>query len=63
MVEYDADYPAKPAVEDIEMEDTVGINLGITNFIHDSDGRAFSPVDEGTDHERIEKTDFSFIDE
>ncbi|MDY6774987.1 MAG: transposase [Halobacteria archaeon] len=55
IVEYDADYPEKPAVEDIDVEDTVGIDLGITKFIHDSDGRAFRPLDEEDDRERIEK--------
>ena len=55
MVEYDADYPEKPAVADIDVEDTVGIDLGITKFIHDSDGRAFRPLDEEEDRERIDK--------
>ncbi|TYL38026.1 transposase [Natronococcus pandeyae] len=55
MVEYDADHPDKPAVEDIEVEDTVGIDLGITKFIHDSGGRAFKPLDEEADRERIDK--------
>jgi putative transposase len=54
VVEYDAEYPDKPAVEDIDVADTVGIDLGITKFIHDSDGRAFRPLDENTDRERIE---------
>jgi len=55
MVEYEADYPENPAVEDINVEDTVGIDLGITKFTHDSDGRAFRPLDEEEDRERIEK--------
>jgi putative transposase len=55
VIEYDADYPEKPAVEDIDVEDTVGIDLGITKFIHDSDGRAFAPLGEENDRERIEK--------
>ncbi|MFP4627280.1 MAG: RNA-guided endonuclease InsQ/TnpB family protein [Natronomonas sp.] len=55
IVEYEADYPDKPAVEDIEVEDTVGIDLGITKFIHDSDGRTFRPLDEDEDRERIDK--------
>ena len=55
VVTYDADYPAKPDVEDIDSEDTVGVDLGITKFIHDSDGRAFTPLDEETDRTRIEK--------
>jgi putative transposase len=54
VVEYDANYPDKPTVEDIDVADTVGIDLGITKFIHDSDGRAFRPLDENTDRERIE---------
>jgi len=55
MVEYDADYPEKPAVENIAVEDTVGIDLGITKFIHDSDGRVFRPLDGEVDRERIDK--------
>jgi len=55
MVEYDADYPEKPDVEDIGVEDTVGIDLGITKFIHDSDRRAFRPLDGEEDRDRIDK--------
>ncbi|WP_394740780.1 RNA-guided endonuclease InsQ/TnpB family protein [Natronococcus roseus] len=55
MIEYDADYPEKPTVADIDAEDTVGIDLGITKFIHDSDGRAFRPVDEEEERECIDK--------
>ncbi len=55
IVEYDADYPDKPAIEDIDVENTVGIDLGITKFIHGSDGRAFQPLDEDDDRERIDR--------
>jgi len=55
IIEYEADYFEKPAIDDIDVEDTVGIDLGITKFIHDSDGRAFQPLDEEKDRERIEK--------
>ena len=55
VVEYDAGYPEKPDVEDIDVEDTVGIDLGITKFVHDSDGRAFRPLDEADDRARIER--------
>jgi putative transposase len=55
IVEYDAEYPEKPAVEDIDVEDTVGIDLGITKFIHDSDGRSVTPLDEESDRKRIDK--------
>ena len=54
VVEYDTEYPDKPAVEDIDVEDTVGIDLGITKFIHDSENRTFARLDEETDRERIE---------
>lgn len=54
-VEYDADYPEKPPIESIDPSDTVGIDLGITKFIHDSTGRAILPLDEQADRERVEK--------
>lgn len=55
VVEYDADYPEKPPIESIDPDDTVGIDLGITKFIHDSSGRAVLPLEEETDRRRIEK--------
>jgi putative transposase len=55
MIEHEPEYPEPPNVEDIEPEDTVGIDLGITKLIHDSDGRTFAPLDEEEDRERIEK--------
>lgn len=38
----DAEYPDKPAIDDIELKNTVGINLGITKFIHDFENRTFA---------------------
>jgi putative transposase len=55
VVDYDPDYPAPPAVEEIDPDRVVGIDLGITKFIHDSDGRAFRPLDETADRERIDR--------
>jgi len=55
VVDHDPEYPEKPAVETIQLEDTVGIDLGILKFAHDSDGNAVTPVDESEDRERIEK--------
>jgi putative transposase len=55
VVTYDADYPEKPEVEDIDVQDTVGIDLGITKFVHDSENRAFARLDEHDGRERIEK--------
>jgi Transposase and inactivated derivatives len=50
----------RPAVEDINVEDTVGIDLGITKFVHDSEDRTFARLDEHTDRERIERRHRSF---
>lgn len=38
-------------MKDINVEDMVGIDLGITKVIHDSEGRAFAPLDEQADRE------------
>jgi putative transposase len=46
VVDHDPEYPEKPAVETIQLEDTVGIDLGILKFTHDSDGNAVTPLDE-----------------
>jgi putative transposase len=47
--------PEKPAVEDINSEDTVGLDLGVVNFIHDSDGRSIGRLDLSDDRERLER--------
>jgi putative transposase len=55
VVDYEPDYPEPPTIEEIDAEDTVGIDLGITSFIHDSTGRSFQSLDEQTDRKRIER--------
>ncbi len=55
VVDHDPEYPEKPAVENIQLEDTVGIDLGVLKFTHDSDGNAVTPLDESEERERIEK--------
>jgi len=55
VVDHNPEYPDKPAVKNIQLEDTVGIDLGILKFTHDSDGTAVTPLDESEDRERIEK--------
>lgn len=55
VVDRDVEYPEKPAVEDIQPKDTVGIDLGALKFVHDSNGVAVTPLDEAEDRERIEK--------
>jgi len=55
VVDYDPEYPERPAVEDISPEETVGIDLGITKFIHDSNNRSFESLDETRDRDRIDR--------
>ncbi len=47
--------PEKPGPDEIDTEDTVGLDLGITNFIYDSDGRQVSRLDLSSDRERLER--------
>ncbi|KTG11364.1 transposase [Haloprofundus marisrubri] len=46
--------PGKPAPEDIGSDDAVGLDLGVLNFIHDSDGRAVGRLNLSDDRERLE---------
>ncbi|WP_090311802.1 RNA-guided endonuclease InsQ/TnpB family protein [Natronorubrum texcoconense] len=47
--------PKKPAPEDINSEDTVGLDLGVLNFVSDSDGRSIGRLDLDDDRERLER--------
>jgi len=47
------DTPEKPDPENINPDDTVGIDLGVLNFIHDSDGRSVKRLDLSDDRERL----------
>ena len=49
------DAPEKPEPSEVDTEDTVGLDLGILNFIHDSDGRQISRLDLSADRERLEQ--------
>lgn len=51
----ETDAPEKPAVEDIDADDAVGIDLGVLNFVHDSAGRAVERLDLSDDRERLER--------
>ncbi|MFC7198991.1 RNA-guided endonuclease InsQ/TnpB family protein [Halospeciosus flavus] len=51
----ETDTPEKPAVEDVDPDDTVGLDLGVLNFIHDSDGRSIGRLDLSDDRERLER--------
>ena len=47
--------PEKPKPNEIDAAETVGIDLGISKFIHDSDGRAIDRLDLSADRERLER--------
>lgn len=49
------DTPEKPDPEDIDLEDTVGLDLGVLSFVHDSDGRSVERLDLSDDRERLER--------
>ncbi|OIB55776.1 RNA-guided endonuclease InsQ/TnpB family protein [Natrialba sp. SSL1] len=49
------DEPEKPEPEDIDSEDTVGLDLGVLNFIHDSKGRSIDRLDLSDERERLER--------
>jgi len=49
------DEAAKPDPEDIDGENTVGLDLGVLNFIHDSDGRSIDSLDLSDERERFER--------
>ncbi|MEF8870420.1 MAG: transposase [Haloarculaceae archaeon] len=45
----------KPDVEEIDLSDCIGIDLGILNYITDSDGRAITRLDLSDERERLER--------
>ncbi|HKL30756.1 MAG TPA: transposase, partial [Natrialbaceae archaeon] len=47
--------PDKPDPAEIDPDDTVGLDLGVLNFIHDSDGRSIDRLDLSDDRERLER--------
>ena len=51
----EVDEPEKPAVEDIDVGDCVGIDLGVLNFTHDSNGLVVDRLDLSNDRERLER--------
>lgn len=47
--------PALPVAEDVTAEDVVGIDLGITHFVVDSDGRAIDRIDFTAERRRLKR--------
>lgn len=51
--------PEKPDAEDVDAEDTVGLDLGVLNFIHDSDGRSIGRLNLSDARDRLEREQHS----
>ena len=51
----DADLPEKPAVDSLDTSNSVGIDLGILNYIHTSDGKTVDWLDLEDDYERLRR--------
>jgi len=51
----DADLPEKPAVESLNASNSVGIDLGIRNYIHTSDGTTVDWLDLDDEYERLHR--------
>ncbi|WP_254532664.1 RNA-guided endonuclease InsQ/TnpB family protein [Natrinema gelatinilyticum] len=47
--------PEQPDPADIDAEDTVGIDLGVLNFVHDSDGRSVGRLDLSDERKHLER--------
>ena len=51
----DADLPEKPTVDSLDASNSVGIDLGILNYIHTSDGKTVDWLTLEDDHERLRR--------
>ncbi len=54
VLEFDST-PRKPSVEDIEVKDCVGIDVGITNYVFDSDKLSVGSLDVSQELDRLKK--------
>jgi putative transposase len=51
----DADLPEKPDVDSLDASNSVGIDLGILNYIHTSDGKTVDWLDLDDEYERLQR--------
>jgi len=51
----DADLPEKPAVDSLDTSNSVGIDLGILNYIHTSDGTTVDWLDLDAEYDRLRR--------
>lgn len=54
------DMPEKPAVDEIDAEDMVGIDLGVLAFAHTSDGVAYERLDLDDEYDRLAREQRKF---
>ncbi|MFD1589355.1 RNA-guided endonuclease InsQ/TnpB family protein [Halorientalis brevis] len=55
-LEIDDDHlPEKPAIDELEADDCVGVDLGILNYIHTSDGLSVRKLDVEAEYEHLRK--------
>ncbi|WP_458210220.1 RNA-guided endonuclease InsQ/TnpB family protein [Haladaptatus sp. NG-SE-30] len=51
----DADLPEKPDVDSLDASNSVGVDLGILNYIHTSDGKTVDWLDLNDEYERLRR--------
>jgi len=51
----DTTLPEKPAVDDVDVEDCIGLDLGIQNYIYTSDGDSVDWLDLSDEYERLRR--------
>ncbi|MCU4718808.1 RNA-guided endonuclease InsQ/TnpB family protein [Halapricum hydrolyticum] len=51
----DADLPEKPALDELDSSNSVGIDLGILNYVHTSDGKTVDWLDLEDEYERLRR--------
>jgi len=56
----DADLPEKPDVDSLDANNSVGIDLGILNYIHTSDGKTVDWLDLEDEYERLRREQCKF---
>ncbi|AKH97668.1 RNA-guided endonuclease InsQ/TnpB family protein [Halanaeroarchaeum sulfurireducens] len=56
----DADVPEKPAMDELDSTNSVGIDLGILNYIHTSDGKTVDWLDLEDEYERLRREQRKF---
>jgi putative transposase len=54
-IETEADVPEKPALDEIDREDMVGIDVGIRKYAHDTDSTMVASLDLEDEYERLER--------